>query len=246
MSKAPVDDNELPEKGAPMWVVTFGDLMSLLLCFFVLLLSFSEIDAQKYKELAGSMAMAFGVQKKKQVFKIPMGQKIIAREHDRAYVSRREKERFGREVEKAIIESKMGKIKDLIRVQVTENEVVIRMMGETTFDSGRAFVRPQMLPLLKKIAAALQTTKGSIIISGHTDNVPINSGLFKSNLELSAARATRVAQKLLSYGHIDPRRISVAGFGEYRPVQSNDTPQGREKNRRVEIVLRGMDSAPNS
>ena len=67
------DDSEVPEKGAPLWMVTFGDLMSLLLCFFVLLLSFSEIDAQKYKELAGSMSKAFGVQKKRKVFKMPMG-----------------------------------------------------------------------------------------------------------------------------------------------------------------------------
>ena len=240
MSNEPLDDMDTPEEGAPKWTVTFADLMSLLLCFFVLLLSFSEIDAQKYKELAGSMAMAFGVQRKQKVFKMPMGHKIVAREYERAYISKQQKEEFSREVKKAIIETRLGNLNNLIQVQITENEVVISMMGETTFDSGKADIRPQMLPLLEKIAAALQTTKGSIVVSGHTDNVPINSGPFASNLELSAARATKVAQTLLSYGHIDPRRISVAGFGEYHPIESNDTPQGREKNRRVEIVLEGM------
>ncbi len=235
-----IEDTEIPEKGAPMWVVTFGDLMSLLLCFFVLLLSFSEIDAQKYKELAGSMAQAFGVQKKEKVFKMPMGQKIIAREHERAHMARRQKEDFSKRVKKAIIEAKLGKLQNLIQVEMTEDGAIIRMMGETTFESGKADVRPQMIPLLEKIAAALQTTKGQIIISGHTDNVPISSGRFASNLELSAARATKVAQVLLSKGHIDPRRLSVAGFGEYHPVESNDTAQGREKNRRVEIVLKGL------
>ena len=236
------DDTELPEKGAPLWMVTFGDLMSLLLCFFVLLLSFSEIDAQKYKELAGSMSKAFGVQKKRQVFKMPMGQRIIAREHEKAYIAKREKEEFGKEVKKAILEAKLGNLKDLIQVEITDDEAIIRMMGETTFDSGKADIRPQMLPLLKKIAAALQTTKGQIIINGHTDNVPISSGRFASNLALSAARATKVGQALLSSGSIDPRRLSIAGFGEYNPVESNDTARGREKNRRVEIVLRGMDA----
>lgn len=241
MSQESIDDAEIPEKGAPMWVVTFGDLMSLLLCFFVLLLSFSEMDAQKYKELAGSMAKAFGVQKTKKTFKKPMGQKIIAREFETVRISKREKEEFGKEVKKAVADAKLGHLKDLIQVEITEGAVVISMMGETTFASGKANIRHQMLPLLKKIAAALQSTKGPIIISGHTDNVPISSGPFASNLALSAARATKVAQKLLSYGHIDPRRLSVAGFGEYQPVESNNSPQGREKNRRVEIVLKGMD-----
>lgn len=243
MNNQNADDTEIPEKGAPAWVVTFGDLMSLLLCFFVLLLSFSEIDAQKYKELAGSMAMAFGVQKEKKVFKVPKGQRIIGRERDRAHISKREKEEFGKEVKKAIIETRLGKLKDLVQVQIADNKVVISMMGETTFDSGSADIRPRMVPLLKKIAAALQTTKGTIVISGHTDNIPIQGGRFQSNLELSAARATKVAQSLLSFGHIDPRRLSVEGFGEYQPVGSNETPQGREKNRRVEIILEGMDLA---
>ena len=235
------DETEIPEKGAPMWVVTFGDLMSLLLCFFVLLLSFSNMDAQKYKEMAGSMAKAFGVQRKTKAFQIPKGQKIIARDFDKAHIAKREKEEFGKEVEKAIVEAKLGDIKDLIQVVVTENEVVIRMMGETTFDSGKAEIRPQMAPLLKRIAAALQTTKGTIIISGHTDNVPVSGGRFLSNLELSAARATKVAEALLEQGNIDPRRLSVAGFGEHHPVESNDSTTGKEKNRRVEIILKGLD-----
>jgi chemotaxis protein MotB len=241
MGKESIEDIEIPEKGAPMWVVTFGDLMSLLLCFFVLLLSFSEIDAQKYKEMAGSMAKAFGVQRSKKSFQKPMGQKIIAQEFEKAHIAKREKEEFGKEVKKAIIEAKLGDLKNLIEVEIKDDKVVISMMGETTFDSGKADVRPQMLPLLKKIAAALKTTKGPIIISGHTDNVPINSGPFGSNLALSAARATKVAQTLLSYGHIDPRRLSVAGFGEYQPIESNDSLQGREKNRRVEIILKEKD-----
>jgi chemotaxis protein MotB len=137
-----------------------------------------------------------------------------------------------------------GTFKNLIDVEIKDDKVaIIRMMGETTFESGKADVRPQMLPLLKKIAAALKTTKGPIIISGHTDNVPINSGPFGSNLALSAARATKVAQTLLSDGHIDPRRLSVAGFGEYQPLESNDSLQGREKNRRVEITLMGKDAS---
>ena len=110
-------------------------------------------------------------------------------------------------------------------------------MGESTFDSGKAEIRPQLKPLLKKVGNILNASEGDISVAGHTDNVPIRSGPYKTNLRLSAARASAVAEYLIAESHIDPRRISTMGFGEYRPIESNDTPQGRRKNRRVEIIL---------
>jgi chemotaxis protein MotB len=111
------------------------------------------------------------------------------------------------------------------------------MMGEATFDTGKADLKSNFLPLLLKIGEVLGKTRGEIIIAGHTDNVPLAGGHFGSNLGLSMARAGSVAEFLLRSSTIDPKRLSTMGFGEYRPLTTNDTAEGRQKNRRVEIIL---------
>ena len=223
------------EDGAPLWVVTFGDLMSLLLCFFVLLLSFSEMDRKKYKMVSGSMAQAFGIQKEKPVFESPKGEKIIAKEFDQAVAMVKLEESIKPIIEE--IKNEYEELRDAVELEIGEDTVTIRMMGETTFDSGKAELHPAFRPLLKKIGGVLSQTKGEIIIAGHTDNVPLIGGLFGSNLGLSMARAGSVAEYLLRTTAIDPKRLSTMGFGEYRPLTSNDTARGRRKNRRVEIIV---------
>jgi chemotaxis protein MotB len=254
MNEEQFQNNEAAEEGAPTWIVTFADLMSLLLCFFVLLLSFSEMDRQKYREVAGSMANAFGVQRKEKVYESPKGTKIIARAFDRDKLATRDKEEIGKEREKkekkeetakkmeAEIESKARELKDMIEIEPGKHEMVIRLMGESAFDSGEARVRLEMRPLLKKIASILKGTSGEIVIAGHTDNIPVSGGKFRSNLQLSIERAARVTELLLAQEPIAPERISAVGFGKFRPLESNDTAAGRKRNRRVEIIIK--DAAP--
>lgn len=246
MGSDPNIPEEPVEEGAPDWVVTFGDLMSLLLCFFVLLLSFSETDKALYKEVAGSMSEAFGVQRTDRVLDSPMGMKIIARDFDQqvfvtfereAVIATQLKEEIDKELKKDY-HSDVQDIENLIQVETGENSVTIRMMGESTFGSGKAYVRPEIVTMIKKIASVLKKTEGDIIIAGHTDNVPIKRGPYKSNLALSMARAASVAEILLNLSHVKPERISTMGFGEYRPKESNDNPEGRKRNRRVEITLK--------
>lgn len=224
------------DPGAPKWVVTFGDLMSLLLCFFVLLLSFSEMDRQKYKQVAGSMEKAFGVQRQTKVMEVPKGMKMIAKDFDQEVIATRIKEELGQEI-KELVETHLPDIEDQISIEEGENEVIIRLMGESTFASGKADIRPQLKPLLKKAGQLLNAADGDIIVSGHTDNVPIHNGRYPSNLRLSIARAAAVAEFLLAHSRIDPKRISTMGFGEYRPIVPNDSVKTRQKNRRVEIIL---------
>ena len=126
----------------------------------------------------------------------------------------------------------------MVQVEVGAGEVTIRLMGETAFDSGRANIKLQLRPLLLKIGSVLQDTKGDVIIAGHTDNIPVQGGRYESNLKLSIARAAAVAEFLLDKSMIEPQRLSTMGFGKYRPIESNNTPQGRKRNRRVEIILR--------
>lgn len=225
-------------KGAPMWMCTFGDLMSLLLCFFVLLLSFSEIDRQKYKVVAGSMEKAFGMQRQKNVSESPRhGLKMIAKDFDQEAIATRVKEFIGRELEENFNEL-YGKIEDDIEIEADKDQVLIRMMGESTFDSGKAEIKPELKPLILRIGQILaKETAGDIIIAGHTDDVPVRGGPFQSNLKLSIARAATVAEFLLDQTAIDPKRLSTMGFGEYRPIASNDSERGRRKNRRVEIIV---------
>jgi chemotaxis protein MotB len=226
------------QQGAPMWVVTFGDLMSLLMCFFVLLLSFSELDRLKYKEISGSMMNAFGIQKEKQVFESPKGTKLIAKDFDQQAIPL---ENIAKEIAHEVrreIETNFQNVQNLIELDENSHKVTIRLMGESTFDSGKSEIKPEMISFFQKICEALTETTGTITIAGHTDNVPLSEGgRFRSNLELSMARAASVADFIIKKGEIDPSRIATMGFGEYRPIASNDTEEGRKTNRRVEIIL---------
>jgi len=225
---------------APAWVVTFGDLMSLLLCFFVLLLSFSETDKATYKDVAGSLAKAFGVQRVEKVFGRPKGMVMIARDFDQKAIETKDKNSDGQKLHDSIVSAVRieEKFKDMIEVNIGKKDVVIRLMGESTFDSGSAEIRAQMIPALEKIGETTKKAEGEVIIAGHTDNIPISMrSRFRSNLDLSMVRAASVAQFLIHISKVKPSRIVTMGFGEFRPIESNETLEGRQRNRRVEVIL---------
>jgi chemotaxis protein MotB len=222
--------------GAPKWIVTYSDLMSLMLCFFILLLSFSELDRQKYKQVGGSLEKAFGIQRKNRIMDSAMGDKLIGKDFDQDVIALRLKVMIGRQIQEEV-ESRLGDMKDQLEVGVDGSDVIIRMMGESTFDSGKAEIIEKFKPLLMKIGGILAEADGDVIVAGHTDNVPVIGGPFKSNLKLSIARAAAVAEFLLLHSKIQPEKVSTMGFGEYRPLASNQTDEGRRKNRRVEIII---------
>lgn len=236
---APAEECPPCEKGAPKWVTTFGDLMSLLLCFFVLLLSFSEMDRAKYKQVAGSMEKAFGVQRQTRVMESPKGIKMIARDFDQELIATRLKEEIGRELEEAF-QKDLYDVRDQLDVGLEQDNLVIRMMGESTFDSGSAEIRKETRPLLARIGKIVAKANKDIVVAGHTDNVPVHRGghgPYSSNLRLSSARAAAVAELIMSSSGMDPARLSTMGFGEHRPIADNTTTEGRQKNRRVEIIV---------
>jgi len=137
-------------------------------------------------------------------------------------------------------ESLNQEIKDKqVRLQMMEKGLVITVVGDLLFDSGKAKIRPEAYSLLDKVAVVLKENvpQFDVGIEGHTDNVPIKLSGWKSNWELSTARALSVLHFLVENKGIDPERISAIGYGEYHPVASNDTKEGRQLNRRVEIVV---------
>ena len=142
---------------------------------------------------------------------------------------------------KALLEERLAKeIGDRqVSVGLDERGLVITFLAEILFDSGKAKVRPEAQPVLDKLAKVLQEelVEQPIGIEGHTDNDPIKHSGWKSNWELSTARATSVLHYLVDERKLAPTRVSAIGYGEYRPVASNDAPEGKQKNRRVEVVV---------
>jgi len=263
MSDAPPEKKE--SAGVPAWVMTFADLMTLLMCFFVLLLSFSEMDVAKFKELSGSMKDAFGVQAEIQVRTIPKGTSVIAREFSPGKpepTAMNEVRQFTIDSNQNTLDALERRKKDVddtdehakriraalkdeiangdVAVQTEGAKVIIHVLENASFDSGRAVVKRDFLPVLGKIAGLIDSNSGIVTVSGHTDNLPIANARFRSNWELSTSRAVSVAHQILKNSKIQPARFIVSGHADTRPRADNDTPSNRAKNRRVDIsIVRG-------
>jgi chemotaxis protein MotB len=250
---------ECPAEGAPAWVMTFADLMSLLMCFFVLLLSFSEMDVQKYKQIAGSMKFAFGIQRTIKADDIPKGTTVISQEfspgkptptalpiikQQTADDTKREleKEQVSKDAEELAekIKSALGEeiSEGMLEVDTERDEVMIRIREKGSFPSGSAQLQQSFLPILDKIAGVLNTTEGDIIVAGHTDNIPISTPQYPSNWVLSAARSANVVHYFNKTDKALADRMQIRAHSDTRPKADNDTRENRAKNRRVEIVIR--------
>jgi chemotaxis protein MotB len=142
---------------------------------------------------------------------------------------------------KSLLEDRLSQeIKDKqVKLEMLEKGLVITVVGDLLFDSGKAKIRPQAYPLLDKVARVLkeEASEFNIGIEGHTDNQPIKVSGWRSNWELSSARALSVLHYLVNEKGISPERLSAIGYGEYQPVTFNDTKDGRQLNRRVEIII---------
>ena len=266
---------DLPEEedkpGIPAWVVTFADLMSLLMCFFVLLLSFSEIDAMKFKQIAGELSKAFGVQRDVPALEIPMGTSPIFDKFSpgkpeptpidqvrqqtseelpqldtlRAELEAELEQKVAATTEKQV-EFNMQAIKDVLEQELTDGRlqmeqdrkrVIIRIEERGSFQSGSAVMTEDFEEILFRISEVLSQLPGEITVEGHTDDIPISTPRFNSNWDLSAARASSVANALLATGAVEARRLKVQGYADTRPRASNEWPETRALNRRVEIVV---------
>jgi chemotaxis protein MotB len=227
---------KLPEEdakpGAPEWVTTFGDMMSLLLVFFVLLLSFSTMEMEKFKVVAGFMREAFGLQSELTYTGVPMGTTILSTDA-RSTTTTDDEVNLAKEVREAMKSAGLG---GRGAVRVTERGVAIRMDGEVLFESGRAELKPEARALLDRIAEIAASQPGVVEVEGHTDDLPIRNERFPSNWELSSARAGAAARHLVSRG-VSPDRIKAVGYADTRPVAPNTGPESRAGNRRVEFIF---------
>lgn len=226
----------------PEWLAAFGDLMSLLLCFFVLLLSMSSMDAKKVSEAIGSLAGAMSVLEggtKTEISKqrIQESTPIQSQEETNEIVNR---------VTEAVMETNEMQQKGKgpsVSLEESQDGFVIQLPASLLFREGSAKIENEdALLFLKRIALIVEELPNDVEVSvrGHTDDSqPGRNSPYRDNWELSSARAISVLQELIIDG-ILPERMHAAGFAQYRPIASNATPEGREKNRRVELHFFGV------
>ena len=226
------------KKGAPLWMCTFADLMSLLLCFFVLLLSFSVMDAIKFKQISGSMKDAFGVQKKEFIPHSPLGEQIVALDFKTVPLEAKFQQEITQEFEKEIQSG-------MIEAEPTPEGLILRVKDSIAFHSGKAAIQDKFKPILDKVGRIVKDKKLTVEVSGHTDNLPLKKGMaFSSNWSLSSARSVKVVEYWIKKHKIPAGRLSAAGYAYGQPVADNNTLEGRAKNRRVEFLIKMIKPGP--
>jgi len=227
------------KKGAPKWTTTFADLSTLLLTFFVLMLSFANIDVEKFRDLLGSVQNAFGVQVEERGEFQAVKQEIVNKDsltvvQQRDALKKQEMEEVAKQI-KEVIEN--NELIEQSEIHVGTNSVRIRITGSIMFNAGQAEILSQAQPFLDGIVEAMNSFDYYLLIEGHTDSRPISTAAFPSNWELSGARASAVVRYLINNG-IDNSRLSGIGHAYNYPIATNETNEGRSENRRVEFVFR--------
>jgi len=222
------------------WKDTYGDMITLLLCFFVLLFSFAEIDVQKFQAIMQSFDGSLGVMEGgKTISEFPfinMGslpEELTTDDYEEVDTMTALKEEIEEYAEDEGVE-------DSIDVIMTEKGLIIRVMDSVFFDPGRADIKTGAKEIILFIGNLLSEDRfrdRGINIEGHTDNVPMNTVQFPSNWELSCIRAINVLKILENEVQMDSRRLSASGYGPNRPIALNDTSENRALNRRVDIVV---------
>ena len=236
------------------WLISYADFITLLFAVFVTLYAMSQTDKRKTDQLVASLRESFGYVKtgasseklnvtdstdlrtipaiRPQVLTpgLRHSQEVTTLTH----ASLKEFHEIKAAIEQNL--QKYGAEKKL-NVDVNKRGLVVSLKETGFFDSGDATVKQESLPLLAMVAKSLANYSNPIRIEGNTDNVPINSGRYRSNWELSTARATNIVHYLIENYNFRPGKISAVGYGEFRPLADNSTEAGRTKNRRVDIVL---------
>ena len=222
------------EPGAPGWVTTFADLMSLLMCFFVMLLSMAQLDIEKFKAMAEGLSKGLGKPRVVKLQELSIEDILSQAE----VIKERQKFQTIQDANELRLLLKPEIVAEKVELEIVDRLIIIRILQDGSFSSGSAELNPGFLPVVTRIQEALAEIPGLVTVAGHTDNAPMGSGgRIRSNWELSGARAFSVVNALLKSDRLDSKRISLTGFGDAQPISSNDTAEGRGRNRRVEIVI---------
>ncbi len=223
--------------GTQDWLLTYSDMVTLLLCFFVLLYTFSVVDQEKFLEIISGLRAKLGVLD---------GGRTLSRSElidgGKRYEMIGEMELSQMEFENLFLQVteyiEEAGLQNQVEAIYTHEGLVIRFVGRLLFDLGKTELRADSVNLLNQIAEFLKDIKNDITVEGHTDDWPINTKEFPTNWELSTARATTVVRYFTEELGMAAARFSASGSGEYRPIRPNDTEENRAQNRRVDLVVR--------
>lgn len=246
MGKSEKRSGESPGINPDAWMVTFSDLTCLMLTFFVMLLTMSSIDKKALRDTFSYLQSTPGVIEysgygKNKVFSDFI--KTYSEQRDQVVLT---KEQFDGLLESlgdspdsiGIAKNVVKDLSKLIDLKEDERGLVFSFQENIFFEAGKTEIRKENYAILDSIATAIASCSNDILIMGHTDDVPLNSGGYESNWELSAERGLSALDYFIKNKHLPPSRFYVGGYGSYRPVVPNDSPGNRSLNRRVEIIFR--------
>jgi chemotaxis protein MotB len=235
------------------WLITYADLITLLMVFFVVLYSMANADSVKFKLVSAALSRAFNVDILKGTSPESLGgdggggpssaiEDLVAQSGSASPLVNRLSSTLEQAINSDIVPQGLS-APDMSVVDTPEG-VVVRLSGSFLFESGRAELKPNAMPILDALAAELRALRNDVRVDGHTDNIPVDSPRYATNWELSGARAFAVLRYLAEAGGVPSTRLTAAGFGEFRPLVTNDTREHRALNRRVEVRILAMPFAP--
>lgn len=234
-SKKEKDDSE-------RWMLSYLDFITLLMIFFLMMYAISNVDSTKSKALANSLKIGFNSGNGENVVAVSDSsnsspQVVDSTEDQDKNDSSSETEKLSDIKKKVDDLVNNSELKGSVTTSIQERGLIISFNDSVFFDSGQAVIKPDWQSKLISIAKVLNGIDNYIHVEGHTDNVAINTDYFPSNWQLSSVRASNVVQFLISKGSVKPERLQANGYGEYRPIKSNDTEEGKAANRRIDIVI---------
>ncbi len=218
MRRKRIADNDNPDR----WVVSYADFITLLFALFTTLYAISVVDAEKLGRFVSSLNAALGTETARQ-----QGAMIPELARPVQLSDRIEYELRG----------VVGSFSKEITVRRDERGVIVSLGASSLFASGSVEIKESSLKVLAELSLILKGVPNKVLIEGHTDSMPVRSSRYRSNWEISALRAVSVLRVFVERFGLPPERFIVAGYGEYKPLRENSTPEGRARNRRVDIVI---------
>ncbi len=227
------------QQGAPAWMVSWSDMTTLLLTFFIVMMSFADIDGEDFylvlSSFRGSLGMMTGG------YSLSSGKLVELGQNMQNLPSTAQGRALSQKLQKAVSVFKPEIETKKVRVTEDERGLVITLASDAFFEPGSGALKNEMKPVLAKVGNILREIPNFTRIEGHTDSNPISApGAtrgFSTNWELSGARGINVLRYLQEVEKINPKQLSAAAFGEQRPLDTNNTPEGRAYNRRVDVVI---------
>ena len=214
------------------WIMSYGDMMSLLLTFFIVIVSFSSIELVKFRKFLSSLQGSAGVLGEQD------GSSIVQKANTRPDLANVDQDMLMQILEKIEGDKDSMVSEGAISFEMMTDGLRIKIASPILFGPGQSMLKMTANPILDRIALLIKMTEAYVRIEGYTDNTPIHTFQFPSNWELSAARAISVLKYFVYRCQINPYKIEAVGRGEINPIAPNDTPENRKKNRRVEIMLK--------